>query len=104
MRLPENILENRFDVRLEFDFEGLNLQVFSGTTLINDYFNIDGRFVMYLRDYAEYLRENPVLTLRSAPKTRFGVSNVYNEIPIPLRSNALTLRHAWEVTKTQGTL
>lgn len=91
-------------MRLEFDFEGLNLQVFSGTTLINDYFNIDGRFVMYLRVYAEYLRENPVLTLRSAPKTRFGVSNVYNEIPIPLHSNALTLRHAWEVTKTQQTL
>lgn len=104
LHLPENILENRFDVRLEFDFEGLNLQVFSGTTLINDYFNIDGRFVMYLRDYAEYFRENPVLTLRSAPKTRFGVSNVYNEIPIPLHSNALTLRHAWEVTKTQQTL
>lgn len=57
-----------------------------------------------MRDYAEYLRENPVLTLRSTPKTRFGVSNVYNEIPIPLRSNALTLRHAWEVTKTQQTL
>lgn len=59
---------------------------------------------MYLRDYAEYLRKDPVLTLRSAPKTRFGVSNVYNEIPIPLHSNALTLRHAWEVTKTQQTL
>lgn len=57
LKLPNDILENRFDVKLEFDFDGLNLQVFSGNTLINDYFNTDRKFVMYLRDYKKYIEK-----------------------------------------------
>lgn len=97
LHLPRNILENRFDVRLEFEFDGLNLQVFSSGKLINDYFNIDGKFVMCLRDYEKYISKNPVLTIRTAPKTKFGISNVYNEIPIPLNSNRLELKKAQEI-------
>lgn len=97
LHLPRNILENRFDVRLEFEFDGLNLQVFSSDKLINDYFNIDGKFIMCLKDYEEYIRKNPVLTIRTAPKTKFGISNVYNEIPIPLNSNRLELKKAQEI-------
>lgn len=85
-------MENKFDVRLEFEFDGLNLQVFSSGRLINDYFNIDGKFVMCLRDYEEYIRNNPVLIIRTAPKTKHGISNVYNEIPVKLYSNRLELK------------
>ena len=94
LKLPQNILENRFDVKLEFDFEGLNLQVFSGNTLINDYFNIDRKFVMYLRDYKKYIEKNQSLIIRTAPKTKFGISNVYNEIPIALNSDRFVLKNA----------
>ena len=96
LKLPKNILENRFDVVLEFEFDGLNLQVFSGKTLINDYFNIDRKFVMHLRDYKKYIEKNQTLIIRTTPKTKFGISNVYNEIPIPLYSDKLVLQIAKE--------
>lgn len=86
--------ENYFDIKLEFDFEGLNLQVFSDKTLINDYFNIDKKFVMYLRDYKEYIEKNREFIIKTVPKTKFGISNVYNEISIPLNSDKLTLKSA----------
>lgn len=94
LKLPRNILDNRFDVVLEFDFDGLNLQVFSGKTLINDYFNTDRKFVMHLRDYKQYIESNSILIIRTAPKTKFGISNVYNEIDVPLNSNYLSLKSA----------
>ena len=97
LTLPSDILRENFDIRLEFEFDGLNLQVFSGSTLINDYFNIDGKFVMYLRDYKEYLEKDNTLIIRTAPKTRFGISNVYNEKFIPLNSNYLSLSSAKSV-------
>ncbi len=94
LTVPRELAGAYFDIRLEFNFVGLNLQVFSGDTLVNDYFNIDGKFVMYLRDYKEYLAKNEHLTIRTAPKTRYGISNVYNEIDLPIGSNALTLVRA----------
>lgn len=94
LKLPRNILDNRFDVVLEFDFDGLNLQVFSGKTLINDYFNINRKFIMHLRDYKEYLEKDNTLVIRTVPKTKFGISNVYNEIDVPLNSNYLSLKSA----------
>lgn len=97
LELPWDILENRFDVKLTFAFEGLNLQVFSGKTLINDFFNIDGKFELYLRDYAEWISKSPVLTIRVASKTKYGVSHVYHEAPIPLNSVALRLESVQEV-------
>lgn len=92
--LPRDMPENYFDIKLEFDFEGLNLQVFSDKTLINDYFNIDKKFVMYLRDYKEYIEKNREFIIKTVPKTKFGISNVYNEISIPLNSDKLTLKSA----------
>ncbi|MGN0467641.1 MAG: beta-galactosidase [Acutalibacteraceae bacterium] len=97
LKLPEDILKNSFDVALEFDFDGLNLQVFSGKTLINDYFNIDRKFVMHLRDYKKYIEQNNTLIIRTAPKTKFGISNVYHEIPVPLHSDRLVLKGAKEI-------
>nr|MDE5974132.1 beta-galactosidase [Eubacterium sp.] len=94
LKLPKDILDEHFDVKLEFDFDGLNLQVFSGNTLINDYFNIDRKFVMHLRDYKKYIEKNNTFIIRTAPKTKFGISNVYNEISVPLYSDRLALTSA----------
>lgn len=53
LKMPKNILDGVFDIELVFDFKGLNLQVFSSGKLINDYFNIDGKFVSTGRTTAE---------------------------------------------------
>ena len=97
LKLPKDVLENHLDVVLEFSFDGLNLQVFNGKTLINDYFNIDRKFVMHLRDYKDYIERNSTLIIRTAPKTKFGISNVYNEIDMPLYSNELKLVSAYYI-------
>lgn len=97
LKLPKNILDDCFDVRLEFEFDGLNLQVFSGNQIINDYFNTDRKFVMCLRDYKKYIDKNQTLIIRTAPKTKFGISNVYNEIEIPLNSDRLVLTGAKQI-------
>lgn len=94
LHVPSELVNASHDIRLEFAFDGLNLQVFSGRTLINDYFNIDRKFVMHLHDYKKYLQADPVLVIRTAPKTKFGISNVYNEVAVPLYSNHLALTSA----------
>lgn len=101
MSRNSKVLKNRFDVKLVFDFDGLNLQLFSGETLIDDCFNIDKSYVIHLRDYREIIEKNGVLTIRTAPKTRFGISNVYNEIPLPLYSNSLQLKSACVIEKEE---
>ena len=99
LKLPKDIFKDRFDVVLEFAFEGLNLQVFSGKTLINDSFNIDGKFIMHLRDFRAYIEKNNTFIIRTAPRTRFGISNVYCEKPIPLDCDRLILRSAVPIVK-----
>lgn len=83
LKVPAALLEQHADIRLEFDFTGLNLQVFSGQTLINDYFNIDGHFVMYLKEYAQYLKQNPELIIKAVPTQRHGVAHVFMEREMP---------------------
>ena len=55
---------------------------------------------MHLRDYKAYIEKDSTLIIRTAPKTKFGMSNVYNEIENPLHSNALSLASA-KVIKTE---
>ena len=71
--------------------------MFSGEQIINDYFNTDRKFVMCLRDYKKYIDKNQTLTIRTSPKTKFGISNVYNEIPVPLNSDRLVLTGAKQI-------
>lgn len=85
LEVPSNILDEYFDVELKFNFSALNLQVFSGDIIVNDYFNIDGNFVMRLREYKKYLENGPLI-IKTAERTKFGAGNVYQEI-IPPKSN-----------------
>ncbi len=94
LKLPLEEIRQLPDVRLEFAFGGLNLQVFSGETLIDDCFNIDGTYVLHLRDYMYRPEMRETLTIRVAPKTKTGLSAVYNEAPVPLNSTELTLKSA----------
>lgn len=79
LKIDSALLEDYFDIELHFDFSGLNLQVFSEDVLINDYFNIDGNFIMRLREYKEYIKKGSFI-IRTVERTGFGVGNVYQEI------------------------
>ena len=97
LEIDPQLLEDSFDLELNFDFSALNLQVFSGNTLINDYFNIDGKFKMRLREYKEYVKSGKLI-IRTVQRTKFGVGNVYQEILPPERSEHLLLAHADKIT------
>lgn len=90
LEIDPSLLEECFDIELQFDFSALNLQVFSGKTLINDWFNIDGNFVMRLREYKDYIKRGKLM-IRTAERTKFGVGNVYQEIMPPKRETHLKL-------------
>lgn len=83
LTLDKTMLKKHYDVLLEFDFVGLNLQVFSGKTLINDYFNTDGKYVMSMRQYADYLNGVDEFVIKAVPKQCIGVANAYFEIEVP---------------------
>lgn len=104
LRFDKNILKDKFDIRLCFAFTGLNLQVFSGETLLNDYFNTDGNFVMRLGEYRKYIEHSGELIIKAAPATHCGVGHVYNEIDIPAGKISLTLSRADEVQVLSATL
>lgn len=91
LKLNKDSLNNYYDVILEFEFTGLNLQVFADKLLINDYFNIDGKFVMSMRQYVKYIDNVDKLTIKAVPQDKFGVGRVYNEIDMPYNEVSLKL-------------
>lgn len=98
MNIDSNVLNDYFDIELQFDFSGLNLQVFSGDILINDYFNIDGNFAMRLCEYKDYIAKGPLI-IRTAKRIKFGVGNVYQEIKPEKKNLQLELVNTLVVTK-----
>lgn len=97
LKVDPTLFKDYSDIRLEFAFTGMNLQVFSGETLINDFFNIDGIFVMYLKEYAQLIKSNDHLTIKVAPVGKHGASNVYMEKKMPVGKVDLKLTKAYAV-------
>lgn len=97
--LPKDIMKDRFDVRLQFAFNGLNLQVFSDETMIDDLFGIDGVYELYLRDYKEILAKNNKLTVRITEKTAKDKELVYSEIPVKEGKTEFKILSAKEIIK-----
>lgn len=91
LEIDINLLSKYDDIQLEMDFSGMNLQVFSNETLVDDYFNTDGKFVIRLANFKKYLSKNKVLTIKTVPSNKFGVGKVYNEINLVPGKNSLTL-------------
>lgn len=98
LKIDKALLNKYEDVRLQFDFTGLNLQIFCGKQIINDYFNIDGKFVMYLSQYKEYINKNNEFIIRASKPTSHGVGCVYNEIGLTPGECSLKLDKAESVT------
>lgn len=88
------------DIMIKLNFVGLNMQVFSGEQIIDDYFNTNGEYVFHTKMFKDYLKKNNELIIKAVPRTRFGVGNVYQEINMPYRSVTLTLGDVFEF-KTQ---
>ena len=56
---------------------------------------------MYLRDYRRYIEKDNSLTIRTAPKTRHGISNVYNEKDVPFGLCRLSLASAAAIERDE---
>lgn len=82
------------DVAVDIRFRGLNLQVFCGGVLVDDYFNTDGYYHLHIRHFRDLLERSggEVLIKTSAP-TAHGVGHVYSEIEIKPDFEDLTLEN-----------
>ena len=96
--IDKTILNNHYDIELVFEFSGLNLQLFCGKTLIDDYFNTDGRYVIRLREFEEYIKSGEELILKTVPLTKLGIGNVYNEINLKPGENNIKLIFTKKIT------
>lgn len=88
----ENITDGYEDLQLQFEFSGLNLQVFWEGQLIDDYFNTNGIYTLRIGSYLELLKMHGELIIKTVPPTRFGVGNVYSEMGLQAGQNSLELR------------
>lgn len=82
-KLDRDLINKHYDTIVKMKFTGLNLQVFAGKKLIDDYFNTDGIYEFHTRQLARYIGDNEYLTIKAVAATKFGVGKVYNEIDIP---------------------
>lgn len=97
LRIDKNILDNCYDVELIFEFTGLNLQLFCGKTLMDDCFNTNGRYVIRLREFEDYIKSGKEFIIKTVPPTKSGVGKVYNEINLKPGKNNLKLIAAKEI-------
>lgn len=99
LRIPLESLQNLDDAVLDFRFQGLNLQVFCGGVLVDDYFNTDGFYHLHLRHFWELLhRFHGEILLKTAAPTAHGIGHVYSEIQMRPGLENLTflqLRPIW---------
>ena len=93
------------DVVLDIRFRGLNLQVFCGGVLVDDYFNTDGYYHLHIRHFRDLLERSggEVLIKTSAP-TAHGVGHVYSEIEMKPGVEDLTLEKVRPIRLEQITL
>lgn len=91
-------LDGIYDIKVEFDFNGLNLQLFSDKKLIDDYFNTDGVYTVSLRQIEEYLGTQ--LKIRASKRTRFGTSEIFTEIDMPYLTADIKLKGQTVINKT----
>jgi len=68
--VPQDIWKDCEDVLLEFSFEGNSLQMFCGRSLINDYLNIDRKFVLSLKYYRKEIEQSGSFIIRTTPFLR----------------------------------
>lgn len=90
LHLDRELLKNNLDVELRIKFDGLNLQLFAGKKLIDDYLNTDGYYVLRFRQIARYIKNEDTLTIKAVGGS-FGIGNVYKEISIPKNKAELSL-------------
>lgn len=80
------------DAALDLRFRGLNLQVFCGGVLVDDYFNTDGYYRLHIRHFRELLEQNGgEIVIRTSAPTAHGIGHVYSEIEMKPGFEDLTL-------------
>lgn len=93
LNIQMDLLGELDDLVVELAFQGLNLQVFCGGTLVDDYFNTDGLFELHIRHFRDLLVQNHgEVILKTAASTNHGIGNVYSEIPMPAGMENLSVK------------
>lgn len=90
LKLDRELIAKYSNVELTFRFEGLNLQLFAGKKLIDDYFNTDGYYVLRFGQLTKFIGEEDCLIIKAVGAS-CGVGRVYAEIPIPENKAKLSL-------------
>ena len=76
------------DAEITLFFGGLNLQIFSGKDIVDDYFNTDGNCVFRLSG----IGGSGEFTVRVCAPASFGAGCVYNEIGLKPGCTELSLK------------
>lgn len=99
LKLDKKTIADHFDVVLKFRFKGLNLQLFAGDRLIDDYFNTDGYYILHTRQIERYIGDSEELTIKAVGAS-FGVGKVYCEREIQKYKADLILEEVATIDKT----
>lgn len=100
LKLDKKLMKENFDVVLKFKFSGLNLQVFAGQKIVDDYFNTDGYYVLHTRQMLRQIQDFDELTIKAVGGS-FGIGKVYSEIEIEKNKAKLTLEEVSSINIKQ---
>ena len=88
LNIPAELLKDCDDAEITLSFGGLNLQIFSGKDIVDDYFNTDGNCVFRLSG----IGGSGEFTVRVCAPASFGAGCVYNEINLKPGCTELSLK------------
>ncbi|MEG1963832.1 MAG: beta-galactosidase [Clostridia bacterium] len=60
LKIEQSLLDKYDDIELEFSFSGLNLQLFAGSVLLDDYFNTDGKYKVRLKMFYKEMKDTQI--------------------------------------------
>lgn len=91
LHLDREMILSHFDTIVKIRFTGLNLQLFNGEKLIDDYFNTDGIYELHTRQLLREMDFDKEFILKAVGAEPSGEAHVYNEIDIPNYEVALSI-------------
>lgn len=92
LKLDKDLINHSEDAIIDFEFKGLNLQVFYDGQLVDDWFNINGNFSFHTRVIKSMLNDCDEVIIKLANANTYGVGNVYHECDSVVAPTELLLK------------